>query len=117
MHTSQNEIDKELEYLEKQKNVIIQERKKIMKEKSEIYFEWKKINDEKTEIKKEYLRIDEARKNLGIELAKLNNEIIEAKEKEIQMERNNLDNIRRELAELIAIEKINLEKQKNKTLI
>lgn len=48
---SEKEINKEMEYLEKQKQIIADEREKIMLERSKIYYEWKDIEQEKQDMR------------------------------------------------------------------
>jgi hypothetical protein len=128
---SEKELNKEMEYLEKQKQIIAEERERIMLERSKIYYEWKDIEQEKQDIAIERNRINEARANVGKELEKLNKEIKDAKnleierlknefisiEKQLDIDRQRLDKIRFDLAEQTAIEESNLINKKQKNLI
>ena len=169
---TQKEIDKETEYLEKQKALLKIEREKIMQERSKIYYDRKQIDQEQLELNNERIRIDNLRANFSKELKKVNVEFDNAKkeeilklkkskedevtflESELQKERSRLDNFRKqletdmfqanlvirekvkkdldtilendrlqldklraEIAEQIAIEKAKLEQIKKKTLI
>ena len=112
---TQKEIDKETEYLEKQKALLKVEREKIMQERSKIYYDRKQIDAEKVELNNERNRIDNLRATLSIELKKVNVEFENAKkeeilklkkakeaevaflESELQKERIRLDNLRKKL--------------------
>jgi hypothetical protein len=113
---SQVELDKEFEFLEKQKTLLKTEREKIMLERSRLYYQWKEIQETDESIQKDQDRIDKLRGDLQYELQKVHIEIQNAKEIErnliLDKERTILDNLRAEIQELIAIEKANLENMK-----
>jgi hypothetical protein len=80
---TQKEIDKETEYLEKQKALLKVEREKIMQERSKIYYDRKQIDQEQLELNEERIRIDNLRATLSTELKKVNIEFENAKKEEI----------------------------------
>jgi hypothetical protein len=112
---TQKEIDKETEYLEKQKALLKTEREKIMQERSKIYYDRKQIDQEQEELNNERIRIDNLRATLSKELKKVNVEFDNAKreeiiklkkakdaevlflESELQKERRRLDKIREQI--------------------
>ena len=126
---SQKEIDREIEYLEKQKNIINAEREKIMIERSRLYYEWKEIQETEDSIAMDRERVDTLRKNLGDELAKIHKEYeeltqleiekikkekVEGLEKELEKERKRVSKLRKEIVDDLNKynEKIRKEKEK-----
>jgi hypothetical protein len=129
---TQKQIDKEFEFLEKQKSLLKEEREKIMIERGRLYYEWKEIQETSVEIEKEKERINSLWANLGTALDEVNNEYTRQKEIEIAKirkekedllesqlteDRKRLDKLRMELAEQIAIEEAMLKSKKAKNLI
>jgi len=129
---SQKELDKEFEYLEKQKAILKEEREKIMLERSKLYYQWKEIQETDESIQKDQERVNKLRGDLQFELKKVNEEYtikIDAEIAEIRKEKNNelelelqqdrlrLDKIRRDLHELIAIEEATVITFKQKNII
>lgn len=129
---SQKELDKEFEFLEKQKALLKTEREKIMLERSRLYYQWKEIQETDESIQKDQERVSKIRGDLQFELEKIHNEYTIETEKEIKKirkdkndelelqlteDRKRLDKIRMELHEIIAIETANLEKTKKNKII
>ena len=129
---SQAELDREFEYLEKQKTLLKQEREKIMLERSRLYYQWKEIQETDEAIQVDQERVNRLRSNLQHELTKIHNEYTEEANKEIAEirrrkndeleaqlteDRKRLDLIRRDIAEIIGIEETRLEEVKKKSLI
>jgi hypothetical protein len=129
---SQVELDKEFEFLEKQKALLKTEREKIMLERSRLYYQWKEIQETDDCIQHDQERVDKLRGDLQFELEKIHNEYTTEIEKEIakiRKEKNNelelqltedrrrLDKIRMELHEIIAIENANLENKKKEKIV
>ena len=124
---SQKELDKEFEFLEKQKALLKTEREKIMLERSRLYYQWKEIQETDESIQKDQERVSRMRGDLQFELEKIHNEYTTETEKEIAKirkeknyelelqlteDRKRLDRIRMELHEIIAIETANLKNMK-----
>ncbi len=124
---SQKELDKEFEFLEKQKALLKTEREKIMLERSRLYYQWKEIQETDESIQKDQERVSKMRGDLQFELEKIHNEYTIETEKEIAKirkekndelelqlteDRKRLDRIRMELHEIIAIETANLKNMK-----
>jgi hypothetical protein len=129
---SQAELDREFEYLEKQKTLLKQEREKIMLERSRLYYQWKEIQETDESIQKDQERVNRLRGDLENELQKVNKEQTEAIEKEIAKirkekndeleeqlakDRKRLDKIRFDIAEIIGVEEARLQEIKKKNLI
>jgi hypothetical protein len=129
---SQKELDKEFEFLEKQKALLKTEREKIMLERSRLYYQWKEIQETDESIQKDQERVSKIRGDLQFELEKIHNEYTIETEKEIAKirkdkndelelqlteDRKRLDKIRMELHEIIAIETANLENMKKNKII
>ena len=129
---SQAELDREFEYLEKQKTLLKQEREKIMLERSRLYYQWKEIQETDEAIQVDQERVNRLRANLEHELTKIHNEYTEETNKEIAKirkekndeleeqlteDRKRLDLIRRDIAEIIGIEEAKLEQLKNKKIL
>jgi hypothetical protein len=129
---SQKELDKEFEFLEKQKALLKTEREKIMLERSRLYYQWKEIQETDESIQKDQARVSKMRGDLQYELEKIHNEYTTETEKEIAKirkekndelelqlteDRKRLDKIRMELHEIIAIEKANLENMKKDKIV
>jgi len=129
---SQTELDKEFEFLEKQKALLKTEREKIMLERSRLYYQWKEIQETDESIQKDQERVSKMRGDLQFELEKIHNEYTTETEKEIAKirkekndklelqlteDRRRLDKIRMELHEIIAIETANLENMKKEKIL
>lgn len=129
---TQKQLDKEFEFLEKQKALLKEEREKIMIERSRLYYEWKEIQETNVEIEKERDKINTLWANLGTALKEVNAEYSRQKQNEIEKirkdketileaqlteDRKRLDKIRMQLAEEIAIEEARLKDKKSKSLI
>jgi len=129
---SQKELDKEFEFLEKQKALLKTEREKIMLERSRLYYQWKEIQETDESIQKDQERVSKMRGDLQFELEKIHNEYTIETEKEIAKirkekndelelqlteDRRRLDKIRMELHEIIAIETANLENMKKNKIV
>lgn len=129
---TQKQLDKEFEFLEKQKALLKEEREKIMIERSRLYYEWKEIQETNVEIEKERDKINTLWANLGTALKEVNVEYSRQKQNEIEKirkdketileaqlteDRKRLDKIRMQLAEEIAIEEARLKDKKSKSLI
>ena len=129
---SQKELDKEFEFLEKQKALLKTEREKIMLERSRLYYQWKEIQETDESIQKDQERVSKMRGDLQYELEKIHNEYTTETEKEIAKirkekndklelqlteDRRRLDKIRMELHEIIAIETANLENMKKEKIL
>lgn len=129
---SQAELDREFEYLEKQKTLLKQEREKIMLERSRLYYQWKEIQETDESIQVDQERVNRMRANLEHELAKIHKEhtlemdreIAEIRkqknaelEEQLTKDRQRLDKIRYDIAEIIGVEEARLEQIKKKNLI
>ena len=101
---TQKEIDKETEYLEKQKALLKIEREKIMQERSKIYYDRKQIDQEQLELNNERIRIDNLRANFSKELKKVNVEFDNAK-KEVGLSSQMLSDLEKILVALQTAEK------------
>jgi len=128
---SQIELDKEFEYLEKQKALLKTEREKIMLERSRLYYQWKEIQETDESIQNNQERVNGLWNNLQFELQKVNNTYTTETEKEIAKirkekndelelqlaeDRKRLDKIRNEYTTETEKEIVKIRKEKNDEL-